>query len=1475
MDELSAWPWPAGNGPAGFEIPAAKRRRIAVDERTPRAGYPETGTGEEEYIGSLPAEDVARYETRIDDIHEDMDDLNVEEIKRTVLNTHFSPKSRPSSSGSNAPVPSIFSNYTRMDDFTAVVTATVLQALPNLSRLMRLMDVWTVRLLVLRKVPPLLLALDDAEVALKSGWQAIEVPGQNHNGSNGQEEHGELERKTFDIMRDVLQDKVTALGQDLDYMLDTLEGRQDTLPEIWLDRMETIERDYGEWVVRGDRKVREGEWARMEKARKAEADRIRAEEAAKEAARLQAENERRARDEMLRLEQEEAARVERERKEAEEKLRLEQEAAAEAARQAELVRMQEEARIRAEEEAAIQEAERLRVENEERTRLEEEAAAEAAIQEAERLRVENKERTRLEEEAARLAELARKQDEDWVRAKEEAARQEAEWQLLKAQELIRLEQEAVAELAQKQEEERIRAEEEAAHLEAERQQIENEERLRIEREAAAELARLAELARKRDEAALRLKEREAADAEEVRVLKEKEASKAAEISLQQTIKSTEEDRTAPTPNSSGQVVKAKSVSPASALALGIGVAVTTAFLVPGNGEVGEPEDSLQREAPRDISQSINTDDIEPSGRHISSDHTKEESANVAIATSKLHTTIDNLSPLSPISKFAPFDGSGESKRQNSGSHIVLRPTPQTELENRQDSVVGTVSSSPQNFSICQRPETLDTNSYSERPSTPRTPSSPAWPLTPLALASLSNRSTDGPFSDLEEKGSPSSPSKLARLGHGIANMLRRTSSSTMSNDARPQSSGSQPRSPSSAVPTRTTEAPKTPTKASSPAFITSIPARASLFSGSPPLPLRSPTRERIDHEWVAVDPSAEEDGAHSLHVVTGSTETSDADDASSFKAYNRNISHVSGYSTSDPTPEIQEAEPAEYFRPVLSPIKYGRSPASQPTSPTKSPLNLSHDKIEHLPNRNSAPPTLNLPTELSVEEPEESYVDSQSPKAHFRRSGSEIGSDGAQESVPRSSEEFELEQITPPVLARKTSIARIHSPIKRINIPRRGSTASDTSTIINRQPGDAAASPISPSSPLSELGVVDTFPDVDDESPSKGRVRSRVETPGDRSASGSPPPIPAMSPRRSFQLPKSPSFTKTEPESPDVPSTPSEAPVFDNIDLSEASVWSSPKKSTDDQIQAQISSLLESIPARIRLTSEPDITPFPLADTLRPAKIRRSITPSLRSHSSLSTRAPTPSFTLAPAYGKGASRPRHQNGNPQIKLYHLSRSTGEAPIKLFVRLVGENGERVMVRVGGGWADLGEYLREYASHHGRRSGVESDKVEVQDIRSRVVSTSSTASSATIRGNGRSSPISRPESAFDRPMSSLHIRKTRRSIGETDSTTMTFRSPSTPMAMTNRGRDFETPPSEKSRSSSRLSWTEEEGGLGLAGPKAKKVAISDRDQEWVESMKEKVRLASAEKEKKEKASDRDRKSLGEMDRVGATKRLFRKG
>ncbi|PMD49496.1 uncharacterized protein K444DRAFT_549450 [Hyaloscypha bicolor E] len=711
VDELSNWSWPAEGGLLGFEVPPAKRRKLSSRTDGNTNQYEEDGTGtpemnESEYVGGLFSKEVLRYEIRLDEITADMEELNVEEIKRQVLDTHFSAKSRPSSSASNAPMPSFLSSYTKMDDFTAIVTATVLQALPNLSRLMRLMDVWSIRLSVLRKVPPLLQALEDAEVALKSGWNTINNPG-SQNG-----EDITLSRETFSVMREVLQDKVTSLGQNLDYMLDTLEGREDTLPESWLDRMETIEQDYGEWVVAGDRKVRQGEWAKMARARQ--------------------------------------------------------------------------------------------------------------------------------------------------------------------------------------------------------------------------------------------------EAEEARRLKE---------------------------------------------------AVT---------------------------------------------------------------------------------------------------------------------------------------------------------------------------------------------------------------------------------------------------------AKATLSS--------------------------------------------------------------------------------------------------------------------------------------------------------------------------------------------------------------------------------------------SLMMKLEAFPEVD-ESPTAGRIGLRNGNSYDYSPPDSPPAA-AISKHPSLRMQQSPPFSPSDPTG---PLTPLEPPVFADLDVSPAPLSSPKKTSSDEQLQKQISTLLESIPARIRLTSELEANPFS-TNTLQPKKIRRSITPSFRSTSSMSnystsSRAPTPSFTLAPAFSKTNHRSRTP-GNPEIKLYHLSRSTGEAPIKLFVRLVGEHGERVMVRVGGGWADLGEYLKEYASHHGRRTAADNDRVEIQDLPPRVVSNSS--SIATIRGNGRDSPVPRPQSvlerSIDRPGSSLNIRKTRKSVGESEYRANDIRNPSTPLPSIDR-RSYETPPSAAGseasststgpsfRSSSRLSWTEEDSSLGLAGPKSKKVTISEKDQEWVESMKEKVRQASAEKEKRNKEREsmkesQRKSSFGEMDKVGGTKRLFRK-
>jgi hypothetical protein len=1364
VDELEAWPWPDAKAAAeGFELPAAKR--IKLD---PNLQDEPLKIGERDYMGSLPAQDVMAYERRIDEIQDDMEDLDVEGIKKYVLNTHFSSRSRPSSSASEiAPMPSSLLSYTKMDDFTAIVTATVLRALPNLSQLMRLLDIWSIRLSVLRKVPPLLGMLDDAENALKSGWQAISI--QNHNDAG---EEVALDRQTFETMRDVLQDIVTTLGRDLDYMLDTLEGRQDTLPERWLDRMEEIEREYGEWVVSGDRKVREGEWARMAKRRGEEVERLEAERVRKEeGARLRFEEEAR---EVVKMEYKRLQKLEEDRLMADEKTR----------------------------EAARLEAERIQKLEVDRLRAEE-AAREAAKLEAERLR---------------------KLEEDRLRAEEEA------------REAARLE----AERLQRLEEDRLRSEKHAAEFEAQRARKFEEERLRL---AAEALGLKADHARRDKEEELRL--------EEVRLTEATRLQEHARDMLE--FGSPKSNDEVPPSTDTEQ----HTLSP-----------LEFVELPPNEYECRDPDHDISNER---TSSSVVSDPLIAAGAF-----SLATALGMKVHDSDAEEEREELSlpQSSPISRYAPFDGNSDSKVEDAESiheandrhypvenDIPLRIM-QKDLPTH-DAVLVSVEKIP---SPTASPK-VDTND-SKSPPLPKefseSGSAPALPISPPNSKFEDMPSLPNPWEDHVPEAS--APSQVPTSESGSVSDYSRQHP--------------------------TDDAPSTPTP---------LPKQR---QENEHLNMQFPVSSMVDDESID-NVSDEFEHTHFDEAHTPTIESSwkqkhlhPDDIPNSKKGHGRNdsavsavsnVSTVSGYSTSDPSPEIYQAEPAEYFRPVLSPIKSTRSLGGNSGPPT--PVQTSAREL----------PTTFQQTESPSPFPGEGGSNPETEDPLTEDDGLDLNNDGAYES--KTIHLLELENLDPAVLAEKPPISTINT-INHFEI-RRDSSSSNDSTIITKIIGNSTFSPV-PSSPGSIADTTEPFPDV--ESPSAGRVGLRNQSSHDYSPPDSPPPIPEMSKRRSLHLLNSPNLVPSSPLDTPITPTSDDAPSFPSLEISPA-LFSSPKKAntTDDQLQAQISTLLESIPARIRLTSEPDTDSNPLSpfsssqnDTLRPKKTRRSLTPSIRSSSSMSMRAPTPSFTLAPAYGKSAPRPRHQNGNPEIKLYHLSRSTGEAPIKLFVRLVGENGERVMVRVGGGWADLGEYLREYASHHGRRvvSGkTNDDKVEIQDLPSRRdVSNSSVASSnATVHGNdGRSSPIPpRPNSVLERerPMSSLFIRKTRKSVGEqSESSTSVLnlsQSPSTPASpprstITNsnsNSRNYDTPPGQ--RSVSRLSWTEEESVLGLAGPKSKPKLISERDQEWVESMKEKVRLASVEKEKiqQKREGGKDgkmdgRKSFGELEKVGGTKRLFKK-
>lgn len=1081
-------------------MPVAKRRKMGDHHNQRREssnGFDRHGSRDvedPEYMGSLLAEDVDRYEVRVEEINQDMEALDVESIKRQVLDTHFSARSRPSSSSSSAPMPSLFSSYTKMDDFTAIVTATVLQALPTLSKLMRLMDVWSVRLAVLTKVPPLLWELDIAEEALKSGWGVLET-------ANGGEDQ-ELTRGNFEIMQNTLQDRVTTLGRDLDYMLDTLEGREDTLPDAWLDRMESIEDDYGKWVVSVDRHIRQVEWEKMARARK------------------EAQDARRA------------------------------------------------AEMQAAEEARKQ--------------------AEAAAREAGRIQ---------EEQDARDAEEAR------MRHAKEA--------------------------------EELRKSEEQAALEADekRKHLELEEARRLEEQAAAKT-----LQKARDHT------------ENLEVIKP-------DVSIAQSVEKVAEDDANHSP---------------------------TSHLPDVNSQLPS------REAFPVFAEQPNNDEL----------------------------------PISPPTE-------------------IIEPTSPTVSPKE---IVEVVPDHP------EIPKDAD-NDLVIRPYT--------------------------------ATGSESSPS-LGSPAHQVS---------------------------------------------------------------SSPLMQESQTPDSTDmnEKWSLVDSYKERHQPIRSKSSSSNGSGASAKSARASKRHSRNISSVSNFSPS-------VLDQSGYFQ---------RSPPAEATSNSEQDGGLGITGFAGVDSK--------FPSSI-VDTYDDSLLSTESSPPD------QVDTIGEQR-------ELTLGESTIPQFSNTMATPRRPSAI-RLETVRRDSNASDAATIIGW--GDGSNSPAPASTPVPD--EIDHFSSSFEQSPSVGRMRLRTLDMYNHSPPESPQSI-VISKRQSLPSPTSSTYSISDLS--DTSSLSLDAPIFDDIQVSESLPYSKPRKRSDDQLQQQISSLLESLPAKIRLTSEPDVN---ATSTLRPKKTRRSVTPSFRSHSSLSNRAPTPSFLLSPAYSRTASRPRPQSSNPEIKLYHLSRSTGEAPIKLFVRLVGENGERVMVRVGGGWADLGEYLKEYASHHGRRSGGgENDKIEIQDLPPRIVSSSSTTSTATLRGgeSGRSSPAPqfRPTPALDRPMSSLNVRKTRKSLGETGTADARrdFRSPSTPLPIPNRrslGAETGTPTNTTStptigRSASRLSWTNpnEEVSLGLAGPTGKNVEISERDKEWVESMKEKVKQASAEKdrerEREKRVKERERgASFGEMGKIGGTKRLFRK-
>lgn len=209
-EELQQWQWQSPHNP--FESPS-----------TPTSSNPDNGAGiAKEYWGSLSAQTVLQYENRIDEIRDAMTALELDDLKMHVRDAHST------------------SSHHRMDDFTAIVTTTVLQALPLIYRLEALLGIWESRLAVLRASPGFTTTMDRAQQEMVAAWSVC---------------NEEITTQALHDMKARLESQIRDLGQRLDHMLDTLEGRQDTVPDRWIDDMEQLEADFGDWTVEAEKTI--------------------------------------------------------------------------------------------------------------------------------------------------------------------------------------------------------------------------------------------------------------------------------------------------------------------------------------------------------------------------------------------------------------------------------------------------------------------------------------------------------------------------------------------------------------------------------------------------------------------------------------------------------------------------------------------------------------------------------------------------------------------------------------------------------------------------------------------------------------------------------------------------------------------------------------------------------------------------------------------------------------------------------------------------------------------------------------------------------------------------------------------------------------------------------------------------------------------------------------------------------------------
>ena len=236
--EVTQWQWVS-------EKDCRKGKGFLVPPQDSEHGLQPLVASSDAFLGCLPRNLLQRYETRLEEIKDGMEALDVEELKDYILEAHAIPRSREQIPEADAAMFISNARPSHLSDFTAIITATTVQALPILAKLNAFIVLWDARIAVLLQIPELVKRLRKVQSELSEANADL------------------LEKSAFKIQdqarfeqtKSSLSVQIANLGTSFDRLLDLLEGQKDSLPELWIEDMDKMETDLATWSLAAEQQI--------------------------------------------------------------------------------------------------------------------------------------------------------------------------------------------------------------------------------------------------------------------------------------------------------------------------------------------------------------------------------------------------------------------------------------------------------------------------------------------------------------------------------------------------------------------------------------------------------------------------------------------------------------------------------------------------------------------------------------------------------------------------------------------------------------------------------------------------------------------------------------------------------------------------------------------------------------------------------------------------------------------------------------------------------------------------------------------------------------------------------------------------------------------------------------------------------------------------------------------------------------------